>query len=286
MEIEQTPALNVAGDDVVADEENIVPTDDHEPEAAEDAEGQEETQPASDQDGDEEKISPSKARRERRKRTELRLLKESEAQARRELEDTKARLQRLEELAQASQPPKQEDYPNYDDFLAAKMAHTSMAALDSRQKAELEKELERQTQTIQGISQREQQEMARDWADQAEDARRKYADFDKVVSAPDVPITPTMARMITASDTGADVAYYLGTNKAEAARIAQMSDLDAARSIGAIEARLSLPQVKTQSTTPDPVTPVRPKGAAQKRPEDMTHAEFARLRESGWSPKI
>ena len=286
MEIEQTPALDVAGDEVVADEANIVPTDDHEPKAAEDAEGQEETQPASDQEGDEEKISPSKARRERRKRTELRLLKESEAQARKELEDTKARLQRLEELAQASQPPKQEDYPNYDDFLAAKMAHTSMAALDSRQKAELEKELERQTQTIEGISQREQQEMAQDWADQAEDARKKYADFDKVVSAPDVPITPTMARMITASDAGADVAYYLGTNKAEAARIAQMSDLDAARSIGAIEARLSLPQVKTQSTTPDPVTPVRPKGTAQKRPEDMTHAEFTKWRESGGVVKL
>lgn len=283
MEIEQTPALDVAGDEVVADEANIVPTDDQEPEAAEDAEGQEETPPASDQEGDEEKISPSKARRERRKRTELRLLKESEAQARKELEDTKARLQRLEELAQASQPPKQEDYPNYDDFLAAKMAHTSMAALDSRQKAELEKELERQTQTIEGISQREQQEMAQDWADQAEDARKKYADFDKVVSAPDVPITPTMARMITASDAGADVAYYLGTNKAEAARIAQMSDLDAARSIGAIEARLSLPQVKTQSTTPDPVTPVRPKGTAQKRPEDMTASEYRAWREGGGS---
>lgn len=285
MEIEQTPAPIEAGDEAVTEETTVAPTEDQEPETADTTEGQEETPPASEPESDEEQISPSKARRERRK-AEVQRLKESEAQAKKELEDTKARLQRLEELAQASQPPKQEDYPNYDDFLAAKMAHTSMAALDSRQRAELEKELERQTQTIQGISQREQQEMAQNWADQAEDARTKYADFDKVVSAPDVPISPTMARMITSSDAGADVAYYLGTNKAEAARIAQMSDLDAARSIGAIEARLSLPQVKTQSTTPDPVTPVRPKGTAQKRPEDMTHAEFTKWRESGGVVKL
>jgi len=285
MEIEQTPAPIEAGDEAVTEETTVAPTEDQAPETADTTEGQEETPPASDQEGEKEHVSSSKARRERRK-AEVQRLKESEAQAKKELEDTKARLQRLEELAQASQPPKQEDYPNYDDFLAAKMAHTSMAALDSRQRAELEKELERQTQTIQGISQREQQEMAQNWADQAEDARTKYADFDKVVSAPDVPISPTMALLITSSDAGADVAYYLGTNKAEAARIAQMSDLDAARSIGAIEARLSLPQVKTQSTTPDPVTPVRPKGTAQKRPEDMTHAEFTKWRESGGVVKL
>jgi len=284
MEEEQTPALDVAGDEVVT-EQPVAPTEDQEPEAAENTEGQDDSPPAFEPEGEGEQTSPSKARRERRK-AEVQRLKESEAQAKKDLEDTRSRLKRLEELAQTSQPPKQEDYPNYDDFLAAKMAHTSLAALDSRQKAELEKEVERQTQTIQGISQREQQEMAQNWADQAEDARAKYVDFDKVVSAPDVSISPTMARMITASDAGADVAYYLGTNKAEAARIAQMSDLDAARSIGAIEARLSMPQVKTQSTTPDPVTPVRPKGTAQKRPEDMTHAEFAKWRASGGVVKL
>ena len=241
MEEEQTPALDVAGDEVVT-EQPVAPTEDQEPEAAENTEGQDDSPPAFEPEGEGEQTSPSKARRERRK-AEVQRLKESEAQAKKDLEDTRSRLKRLEELAQTSQPPKQEDYPNYDDFLAAKMAHTSLAALDSRQKAELEKEVERQTQTIQGISQREQQEMAQNWADQAEDARAKYVDFDKVVSAPDVSISPTMARMITASDSGADVAYYLGTNKAEAARIAQMSDLDAARSIGAIEARLSMPQV-------------------------------------------
>lgn len=284
MEEQQTPALDVAGDEVVT-EQPAAPIEDQEPEAAEKTEGQDESQPAPEPEGDGEQVSPSKARRERRK-AELQRLKDSEAAAKEKLKETEARLQRLENLAKGSQPPKQEDYPNYDDFLAAKMAHTSMAALDSRQKAELEKELERQTQEIEGISQREQREMAQNWADQADEARAKYVDFDKVVSAPDVPISPSMAKVITASDVGADVAYWLGTNKAEAARISQMSDLDMARHIGAIEARLSMPQVKTQTTAPDPVTPVRPKGTAQKRPEDMTVAEFNKWRESGGTVKI
>ncbi|NBT32031.1 MAG: hypothetical protein EBT13_09070 [Rhodobacteraceae bacterium] len=128
--------------------------------------------------------------------------------------------------------------------------------------------------------------MAQNWAEQAEDAKARYSDFDQVVSAPDLPISPAMARVITSSDVGADVAYWLGTNKAEAARIAQMSDLDMARALGAIEARVSMPKVKTLPTAPDPVKPVRPKGTAQKRPEDMTVAEFNKWRESGGTVKL
>ena len=121
--------------------------------------------------------------------------------------------------------------------------------------------------------------MAQNWADQAGEARSKYTDFDTVVTAEDLSITPSMARVIASSDLGADIAYHLGTNKAEAARIAQMSDLEMARNLGAIEARLSMPKVKTQTTAPDPVTPVRPKATATKDPEKMTPAEYRAWRE-------
>ena len=150
-----------------------------------------------------------------------------------------------------------------------------MAALDDRQKRELQQEVERQTQEIQGISQQEQQELAQNWADQVTDGRGKYADFDQVIgSVPPNVFDDRMARVIASSDVGADVAYWLGTNKAEAARISQMSDMDMARHIGAIEARVSAPPVKIQSTAPDPVTPVRPKGTAQKHPKNITFTKF------------
>lgn len=284
MEDQQNPAPVEAGDEVVT--EQPVTETPVEPEAAENTEGQaDETPPASEPEGDEEQVSPSKARRERRK-AELQRLKDSEAEARRELERTQQRLQRMEQLAQSSQPPKREDYANQDDYLAARAAFSSLSAMDDRQKRELQEEAARQTQALQGISQREQQEMAQNWADQTADAKTRYADFDQVVSAPDLTITQQMARIITTSDVGADVAYYLGTNKAEAARIAQMSDIDMGRALGAIEARVSVPKVKTQTTAPDPVKPVRPKATAQKRPEDMTVAEFNKWRESGGTVKL
>jgi hypothetical protein len=271
---EQTLAPVEASDEAV---DNTAPIE-AESEATENTEGQEQAPPASEP---EEQVSPSKARRERRK-AEAKRLKESEAQAKKDLAETQARLDRVQQVAQESQPPKQEDYPNYDDFLAAKTAHSSMAALDARQKRELELEAERQTQVIQGISQQEIQEMARNWADQSEDARQKYTDFDKVIKAvPGSVFNERMARIITASDIGTDVAYHLGTNKEEAARIAQMSDLDAARHIGRLEARLSMPQVKTQTTAPDPVTPVKGKATATKDPDKMTMDEYRAWRSGG-----
>lgn len=275
---EQTLAPEAASDEDVTDHTEA-PTEDEESEATESTEGQDDDQPASDE---EEQVSPAKARRERRK-AEVQRLKESEAQAQKELAETRAKLDRLQQIAQESQPPKQEDFANYDDYLAAKTAHSSLVALDDRQKRELEREAARQTKAIEDISEKEQQEMARNWADQTDDARRKYTDFDAVVTAPDLSITAPMARVIASSELGADIAYHLGTNKAEAARIAQMSDLEMARNMGAIEARLSMPKVRTQSTAPDPVTPVRPKATATKDPSKMTPKEYRAWRENGGS---
>jgi len=281
MEEEQTLAPAVASDDDVTENETITQTEEVSDETQE-TEGQEEGQPASESEGEEETVSPAKARRERR-RAEVRRLKDSEAQAQKELAETKVKLERLQQVAQESQPPKQEDYANYDDFLAAKTAHHSLAAIDNRQKRELEMEAERKAAEISSISEQEQREMAQNWADQAGEARSKYTDFDTVVTAEDLSITPSMARVIASSDLGADIAYHLGTNKAEAARIAQMSDLEMARNLGAIEARLSMPKVKTQTTAPDPVTPVRPKATATKDPSKMTPKEYRAWRENGGS---
>jgi hypothetical protein len=66
-----------------------------------------------------------------------------------------------------------------------------------------------------------------------------YQDFERVVFAPDVPITIDMIRLMTPSPLAADIAYHLGKNKIESLAISKMSLIDAARSIEAIEARLS-----------------------------------------------
>ena len=90
----------------------------------------------------------------------------------------------------------------------------------------------------------------------------KYADFEQVVYNPKLPITNVMAETIQASDVGPDLAYYLGSNPQEAARISRLSPFLQAKEIGKIEAKLlDNPPVKKTSSAPAPISPVTAKAA-------------------------
>ena len=123
--------------------------------------------------------------------------------------------------------------------------------------------------------------MAEQWADQEAEARAKYADYDAVARNPSLPITEAMVKVMASSEMGPDIAYHLGSNPAEAARIARMHPLEMARTLGMIEARVSLPKAQTQTSAPDPVSPVRPKAKASKDPAKMSMEEYRAARASG-----
>lgn len=118
---------------------------------------------------------------------------------------------------------------------------------------------ERKAQEL--ISQREAQ---REWQsiedayhERVEAAMEKYSDFDEVARNPNLPVTQVMADAIKASDVGPDVAYYLGSNPKEAARISRLSPLLQAKEIGKIEVKVtSEPPVKKTTSAPAPITPV------------------------------
>ena len=85
----------------------------------------------------------------------------------------------------------------------------------------------------------------------------KYDDFEQVVKNPNLPISDAMAEAIKASEVGPDVAYYLGTNIKEAARIAKLSPLLQAKEIGKIEGKLAdNPTIKKTTSAPAPISPV------------------------------
>jgi hypothetical protein len=94
--------------------------------------------------------------------------------------------------------------------------------------------------------------------DRVEAAMEKYDDFDAVVfNNRNLPITEVMAQTIKMSEQGPDVAYYLGTNPAEAARISKLAPYLQAKEIGRIEVALSTnPPVKKTSSAPAPIKPV------------------------------
>ena len=104
---------------------------------------------------------------------------------------------------------------------------------------------------------KQQDEIMEAYADSEEKVRDKYDDYDQVARNPNVPITEVMAEAIYASDVGPEVAYFLGSNIKEAARIAKLSPFMQAKEIGKIEARLaSDPPVKKTSNAPAPISPV------------------------------
>lgn len=91
---------------------------------------------------------------------------------------------------------------------------------------------------------------------QVEAARAKYADYDEVVND-QVPISPAMAEVMLASEHGADVAYWLGSNPAESAKISKMTPAQAGAALARIEASLA------SSATP---AKQQPKAAQTKAP--------------------
>lgn len=105
--------------------------------------------------------------------------------------------------------------------------------------------------------QKQQAQIVEAYGEAEEKARDKYDDFEEVVYNPKLRITNAMAEAIQSSDTGPDLAYWLGSNPKESERIANLSPLMQAKEIGRIEAKLSdNPPVKKTTSAPTPISPV------------------------------
>jgi len=109
--------------------------------------------------------------------------------------------------------------------------------------------------------QRQHAEILSAYSEREEVAAEKYADFKQVAYGDHVRITQVMADTIRASEVGPDVAYYLGSNPSEAAKIADLPPFLQAKEIGRLEAKLlSNPPVKKTTSAPPPIAPVTARG--------------------------
>lgn len=254
------------------------------PEAADSTEGQEKDQPAEakgEQPEDEDKVSASKARRERRKAERARERAEAA-----ELERENSRLQReIDRLkgAEKTPPPKIDDFDDHDEFIAALSAHKAGELMDSRRVADLEREAADRAERQKALQQQQMAKAQENWATQVEDAATRYADFEQVVTAPDVSITDSMVQLMQLSDVGADIAYHLGTHKEQAAALARMPVSELAGAMQMLEHFVSsnAPRPRTQSNAPQPISPVKGKATSMKAIEEMSVAEYRAAREAG-----
>lgn len=183
--------------------------------------------------------------------------------------------QQQQQAAQAPQPsqaPKLEQYASIEEYLDALADHKAAQKADKVFK-------EREASERQQRQQSEQAKLHDGYAKQTEQARNAYEDFDDVVENPDLPITQAMAEAIMRSQNGADVAYYLGKNPAEAARLANLDPFSAAVEIGRIAATVVRPQPRKTSSAPPPIQPVGTRATPVTDPDKMSTEEWLKWRQ-------
>lgn len=223
---------------------------------------------------------------------------------------TTAQPSEAENTGAASAPETTGEEPGDDAAAKPKRKHWAHDRIDelTRQRREAERQADywkaRATQSVdidsldyeEGIAERvaqrhrqEQADTAKATADQLAGetftyretiARERFADYDAVTRNPNVPITPAMAEIIRDSDVGPDLAYHLGKNPTEAARIAALPLNRQAVELGRLEARVTAPKPLPKQP-PAPVQPVSGIAAGgSKDPGTMSMAEYAAWRKA------
>lgn len=127
------------------------------------------------------------------------------------------------------------------------------------------------------------------WQAGKDKAIEKYPDYEEVAGA-DVEISPLMAEAMIRSDNGHDIAYHLGKNPTEAARIRALPTAAAQIfEMGKLAATLAQPPRVDVSRTPAPITPLnasRESAADVDREETMDEvaARVAKRDRNGRTP--
>ena len=181
--------------------------------------------------------------------------------------------QPAQQAQQPSQAPKLEQYNSIEEYLDALADHKASQKFDHLAK-------EREAKESQTRQQQEVAKLHESYTKQTEQARQAYSDFDDVVQDPDLPISQAMAEAIMRSSNGADVAYYLGKNPDQAARIASLDPFSAAVEIGRIAATVVRPQPRKTSNAPPPIQPVGARATPVTDPDKMSADEWMKWRNS------
>lgn len=105
-------------------------------------------------------------------------------------------------------------------------------------------------------------ELVADHQERVARLRTKVKDFDAVMAKATVPVAPHVERLILESKRSDRLTWHLARDQSKLTKLNHMSSEAAAREIGRIEGRLSLPQPKSQTKARKPITPLRGGGAS------------------------
>ena len=130
--------------------------------------------------------------------------------------------------------PRREQFDTPDAYDAAvdqwaamvrdQAANEAKAATLAEAKAAQEKAL---TDAREAAARADQEALATTWAERRAKALETMPDYEAVAESDNVQISPPMAEAIMRSENGTEIAYHLGQNPAEAARIAALPNVGA-----------------------------------------------------------
>jgi len=280
MSDETLDAETVTEEPVVTDEQVEAP--DQEAEASEPEQEAETPEP----DSDKPKRETAAERRDRDKQYKARL-KDEAAAARKDADAAETRRKRVLDAGAAEQAPVERDFQDYAEFEAARAYWLFSQKATKREAEAATSEVEQARQRERAARDRERAVMQREWNTQATEAKARYADFDAVISAPDLfPKGTHLPDLIMTSDSAADLAYAVARDRNLHDSLLSMSPVEAARELGRMEMRLSAPKPRLETNAPQPISPVRPKAAVAVDPGKMSPNEYAKWRASGGTHKL
>lgn len=162
-------------------------------------------------------------------------------------------------------PVTPDQFSDNDAYLAAKAEQLAAQLVEKREREKREFEI------------------IESFHEKVETVRDKYSDYDSVVFNPEVAITDAMAEVIRLSDVGPELAYYLGKNRDEAAKISTMTVAQQGAALARLEAKISnAPPVKKTSSAPAPISPVNPRGAASADYDTTDPRSVGKMSASEW----
>jgi len=186
-------------------------------------------------------------------------------------------------LAELSASKHSADEPRIEDFdTDAEFIKASIAWNLKAEKASIQQETEKERQD------REQKQAQDSFVANIikvnDDGRAKFEDYDRVIAVlpPDV-MDNDLAGLIIETDTPEEIAYHLGKNPEEAARISKLPPRKKALALGRIENRISLSKQKS-SSAPPPIKPVKGVETGGFDPDKLLEEnpkEWIRLRNEG-----
>ncbi|OAH19241.1 hypothetical protein AX289_31445 [Methylorubrum populi] len=150
--------------------------------------------------------------------------------------------------------PKEEDFKDWNDFDRAQRRYDVKLAvaeqrIADREAASASRKAEEQAATREAAVEAFQ--------DRLDETRGKIPDFDKALAAAkDREVKPHVTELVIESEKGGLLAYYLAKNPDVLTKLNGMSERDATKEVGRLEARLTLAKPKTATAAPAPAKQV------------------------------